>query len=187
MNNNIYRVGVVLISMLLTDSSFAADIDAGKSKAQMCVGCHGSAGVSHSPTWPNLAGQRAAYIAAQLKRFKSGQRQNATMKSIAEGLADDDINNLAEYFAGLPGKSAGGDAALAQSGKDKAAMCMGCHGSKLEGRGQVPKLAGQHPKYLSKQLNDFKSGDRQAGPMNAIAKSLSEDDIKALSEYLGSL
>lgn len=187
MNNNIYTIGASLLLMLMIEPSYAADVDAGKSKAQMCVGCHGSEGVSGGPMWPNLAGQRAAYLEAQLKHFKSGQRQNGTMTGIAVGLADDDIKNLAAYFANLPAKSAGGNTALAQTGKDKATMCMGCHGSNLEGRGYVPKLAGQHPKYLAKQLNDFKTGDRMAGLMNAVAKNLSDEDISALSEYLGSL
>lgn len=185
--NKLYKVGLSLLMLLLMGSSHAVDSKAGKTKAQACIGCHGSAGVSNSPMWPNLAGQRAAYIEAQLKNFKSGQRDNSTMKAMADGLSDGDIKNLAAYFASLPAKSAGGDATLAAVGKDKAAMCMGCHGANLEGRGQVPKLAGQHPKYLSKQLNDFKDGTRKAGPMNAVAKNLSDDDIKALSEYLGAL
>ena len=187
MNNNIYKIGFIFLLSLPMLQANAADVNAGKAKAVVCVGCHGGSGISTSPMWPNLAGQSAAYIAGQLKSFKSGQRDDSTMKAIAEGLDDADAQNLAAYFASLPGKSAGGDAALAKIGKDKAAMCLGCHGNNLQGNGQFPKLAGQHPKYLSKQLNDFKSGARKAGAMNAIAKNLSDDDIKALVEYMGSL
>ena len=187
MNKRYSKIGFTFLLALMAVSSHAADIDAGKSRAAACMGCHGPEGISNNPMWPNLAAQRAPYIAAQLKHFKSGQRENSTMKAIAEGLSDADIQNIAVYFASLPGKSTGGDAALAKAGKDKAAMCMGCHGNKLQGNGQFPKLAGQHPKYLVKQLNDFKKGHRKGGAMNAITQNLSEDDIKALSEYLGSL
>lgn len=181
------KIGFSFLLALWIAPSHAADIDAGKSKAAACMGCHGSEGISSSAMWPNLAGQSVAYLQTQLKNFKSGQRDNPTMKGIVAGLSDDDIQNLAAYFAGLPAKSAGGDAASSQTGKDKAAMCMGCHGSNLQGKGQFPRLAGQHPNYLSKQLHDFKDGARKAGPMNAIAKSLADDDIKVLAEYLGAL
>jgi cytochrome c553 len=109
------------------------------------------------------------------------------MNAIAKDLSDADIQNLAAYFSSLPSKSAGGDAKLAEDGKEKTAMCKGCHGQEFKGNGQFPKLAGQHPKYLSKQLHDFKSGERKGGPMNGIVQSLSDDDIKAIAQYLGSL
>lgn len=187
MNVNRYKTGFALLLWLSAAFANAADINAGKSRSAACEGCHGNAGVSNNPLWPNLAGQSAAYLAAQLNKFKSGARDNPTMKSIAEELSDADIQNLAGYFAGLPAKSADGDAALAKAGKDKVPMCMGCHGEKLQGQGQFPGLAGQHPQYLGKQLHDFKSGARKAGAMNAVSQSLSEDDIKAIAAYLGSL
>ncbi|QPK64789.1 cytochrome c [Methylomonas sp. LL1] len=187
MNHSFYKIGFSIFTSLLMMPAQAADINAGKTQAGACMGCHGSAGVSNNPMWPSLAGQTSAYIETQLKNFKSGARANPTMKGIAAGLKDADIQNLAAYYASLPGKSAGGDAKSAQIGKDKAAMCMGCHGNTMQGNGQFPKLAGQHPQYLVKQLNDFKSGERKSGPMNGMAKSLSDDDIKALAEYLSSL
>lgn len=187
MNHIFYTIGFSILASFLTTPANAADINAGKTQAATCSGCHGNAGVSNNPMWPNLAGQTSAYLETQLKNFKSGARANPTMSGIAANLKDEDIQNLAAYFASLPSKSAGGDAKLAQTGKAKAAMCMGCHGNNLQGNGQFPKLAGQHPNYLTKQLNDFKSGDRKAGSMNGVAKSLSDEDIKALAEYLGSL
>lgn len=168
-------------------AAHAADIGAGKARSAACLGCHGEGGVSKSPMWPNLAGQTASYLEIQLKKFKSGERTDATMNAMAEELSDADIQNVAAYFASLPRKSAGGDADLAKLGKDKAAMCMGCHGDKLQGNGQFPKLAGQHPKYIVKQMQAFKSGERKGGPMGAMASHLSEDDIKALAAYIGSL
>ncbi len=187
MNTNSVKFGIMILLSTLMGSAQAADINAGKSKSMICAGCHGNAGVSKSSMFPSLAGQTAAYIETQLKNFKSGTRENSTMSAIAKGLQDSDIQNLAAYFAKLPANSAGGDSTLAKSGQEKASMCLGCHGTNLQGNGQFPRLAGQHPAYLSNQLNNFKTGARKAGHMNAIAKSLSEEDIKALAEYLGSL
>jgi len=188
MNKRDFTPGVILLlTVFAAPWAQAADINAGKTKAAACQGCHGVNGVSNNPLWPSLAGQTSAYLENQLKHFKSGQRENATMNAMAKDLTEADIQNLAAYFASLPGKSAGGDAALAEKGKEKAAMCMGCHGQTFKGNGQFPKLAGQHPDYLAKQLLAYKAGERKAGPMNALAKSLDDDDIKALAEYLGSL
>ncbi|WP_262964393.1 c-type cytochrome [Methylobacter psychrophilus] len=166
---------------------FAADIAAGEQKAATCMGCHGPQGKSKSPQWPNLAAQQASYIVSQLHAFKSGTRNNPMMQSVAANLSDDDINNLAAYYSRQPAVSAGGDAALAKSGQTKASMCLGCHGASAEGNGQFPRLAGQHPDYLVKQLNSFKEKVRQNGHMQAIANMLSEDDMKALAAYFGSL
>ncbi|MCK9605684.1 MAG: cytochrome c4 [Methylomonas sp.] len=185
--NTTYNIGFSFVMALLLFPAQAADINAGKNRSAMCMGCHGNAGVSNSGMFPSLAGQSSAYLESQLKHFRSGERSNATMNAMSKDLKDADIQNLAAYYASLPGKSAGGDASLAQLGKEKAAMCMGCHGNALQGNGQFPKLAGQHPEYISMQLANFKSGARKAGQMNAIAKTLSDDDIKALAEYAGSL
>jgi len=165
----------------------AADSSAGEQKAATCLGCHGPRGKSSSAQWPNLAAQQEAYIVSQLKAFKSGARSNTMMQSMAANLSDDDIDNLAAYFSSLEPVKAGGDPALAKSGQAKAAMCFGCHGSSAEGNGQFPRLAGQHPDYLLKQLKSFKSGERKSGPMQGIAAGLSEDDMKALAAYMGSL
>ena len=82
----------------------AADIEAGKAKVQsVCAACHGSAGVSVSDAIPNLAGQKAAYLEAQLKALKDGSRKNPIMNAIAGQLSNDDVANVAAYFATQPG------------------------------------------------------------------------------------
>ncbi len=189
MNTILLNRAAVLFSLfaVFTANALAADLKAGKNTAAMCQGCHGAEGVSSNPMWPSLAGQKAAYLEKQLNAFKSGKRVNATMKGMVAALDKTAIENVSAYFASLPTKSAGGDASLAKKGEEKATMCMGCHGNNAEGRGQFPKLAGQHPQYLAKQLNSFKSGERKGGPMNAVVKNLSEQDIKEISAYLGSL
>ena len=79
----------------------AADIEEGKKKSAMCVGCHGAMGVSANPEWPNLAGQKDKYIMSQLKAFRGGVRKNPLMTPISAALSDTDIENLAAYFSGL--------------------------------------------------------------------------------------
>ena len=79
----------------------AGDAAAGKAKAATCAGCHGANGISAVPTYPNLAGQKEAYIVATLKGFRDGTRKNATMEPMAKPLSDADIENLAAYFSSL--------------------------------------------------------------------------------------
>ncbi|PKH06715.1 cytochrome c [Moritella sp. Urea-trap-13] len=90
----------MLLSMLAIPVS-AADIDAGKAKSGMCAACHGGAGISAVPMYPNLAGQKAMYLTKQLKDFKSGKRQDPTMKGMSMALSDSDIANVSAYYASL--------------------------------------------------------------------------------------
>lgn len=79
----------------------AGDVAAGKAKAALCAACHGTNGISTADMYPNLAGQKEAYLVAQLKAFKSGARANPIMQPMAQQLSDDDINNVAAYFSSL--------------------------------------------------------------------------------------
>ena len=171
----------------ITSPATSADIKAGEKKAAACLGCHGQKGVSNNPQWPNLAGQKPAYLSAQLKAFRDKSRINPTMQGMAASLSDDDIENLAAYFAGQDPGSAGGDAKLTAKGKEKFTLCAGCHGTNGKGNGGFPRLAGQHPDYLARQLKNFQDGSRKGGPMPAMARNLSPEDIDVLAAYLGSL
>lgn len=90
-----------MITLLLSAPLMAADAAAGKAKAATCVACHGPAGVSVNPMWPNLAGQKEAYLAKQMKDFRDGRRNDPVMGPMAKGLSDEDIANLAAYYASL--------------------------------------------------------------------------------------
>ncbi|MDH5613199.1 MAG: c-type cytochrome [Gammaproteobacteria bacterium] len=79
----------------------AADAAAGKAKAAMCAGCHGPKGISMAPMYPNLAGQKEAYLATQIKAFRDGVRVNATMAPMVKTLSDADADNLAAYYSSL--------------------------------------------------------------------------------------
>ena len=88
--------------VLLSVSAFAnGDAAAGKAKAVTCAGCHGPEGISTNPMWPSLAGQKEQYLAKQMRDFRDGKRHNPVMSPMAQGLSDQDIENLAAYYSGL--------------------------------------------------------------------------------------
>lgn len=177
----------LFLPCLLALPVLAADKAAGEQKSDHCAGCHGAEGKSSNAQFPNLAAQQANYIVVQIKGFKSGNRKNSTMEEMAEHLSDADVDDLAAYFSSLPAVKAGGDETLAKAGHAKATICLSCHGKTATGNGVIPRLAGQYPDYLIRQLSNFKEGSRINGSMQAIAGTLSEDDMKALAAYFGSL
>ena len=92
-----------LIALLASGSSSAADAKAAQDKARtLCAGCHGPTGISTNPLWPNLAGQKDQYLEKTLLEYKSGQRADPNMAALAQTLSDEEIANLAAYYAALP-------------------------------------------------------------------------------------
>jgi cytochrome c553 len=185
------------------DSLVDGDAEAGKSKATPCSACHGAQGHSLSPLWPNLAGQGAPYIVAQLTAFKDGTRKDPLMTPQAMNLSDEDIADLAVYYESLPAAAqAVADADLIDRAEaiwrggnqaEGVAACLACHGP--TGRGNpaaaYPALSGQHAQYSAKQLRDYASGARMSDGktriMRDIAERLSQDDIQALASYVQGL
>ncbi|MEE4161654.1 MAG: c-type cytochrome [Woeseiaceae bacterium] len=179
------------------------DADAGKAKSITCAACHGAAGNSANPLWPNLAGQHAKYIVNQLGAFKEGKRVNALMSSQAMLLSEDDMANLAVYYEGLePATQTVADPDLVDKGEalyragnaeTGVAACIACHGPKGVGNAaaQYPSLSGQHAAYTEKTLKDYRSGERKSiagnNAMNEIAAKLTDDEIKALASYVQGL
>lgn len=94
-------LAVTCLLVFATPAAFAADAEAGKAKAAICVACHGPEGVSSNPLWPNLAGQKDQYLIKQMKAFRDGERKDPLMSPMSAGLSDDDIANLAAYYSGL--------------------------------------------------------------------------------------
>lgn len=91
-------------SLLLVSANISmagGDAAAGKAKSATCAGCHGAAGISANPLWPNLAGQKDAYMVKQMKAFRDGKRSDPMMSPMAKPLSDADIDNLAAYFSSL--------------------------------------------------------------------------------------
>lgn len=176
-------------------------VEKGQAKAAACVACHGVNGNSSNPEWPNLAGQGAPYIKRQLQAFKSGARQNPLMTPMAVGLSEEDMEDLAAYFAaqtpaGLeaePSKVALGQR-LYRGGDDKTGVpsCAACHGPSGHGNpaASYPAIGGQHATYAAAQLRNYRAGTRQTDPnrtMRDVASTLSDEQIEALASYLQGL
>lgn len=158
---------------------------------ETCFVCHGPRGQSLNGWYPALTGQPKAYLAAQLHAFANDQRPNPYMGPLAKDMSDTQIDALATYFAQqAPARNedAPADAVLEKRGLAvlQARSCQACHGAKLTGKDQAPRLAGQGEDYLAKQLAEFKTGIRKdpTGAMNGIAATLSSEDIPAVARYL---
>lgn len=202
----------IILTLLSINIAVAAsgDADAGKVKAAACAACHGSNGIGSTDTYPNLAGQHSDYIVKQLKAFKAGDRKDPLMGSMAAPLSEQDMADVAAYFAGLPRSVATADSGAADTDATASAApvayvpnpaagkslyelgdasrsigaCIGCHGS--EGNSDVliyPNLANQHPEYIAKQLNNFKNKNRVNYAMNQFAGGMTEDDIADMAAY----
>ena len=97
----VLTLSIAIILSAFACASFAGNAEVGKTKAVTCAGCHGTNGISNNPMWPNLAGQKQGYLANALKMYRDGRRKNAMMLAMAKNLSDDDIANLAAYYATL--------------------------------------------------------------------------------------
>ena len=174
------------------------DAAAGKAKSALCAACHGVDGNSVIPMNPNLAGLGEQYIAAQLAAFKSGKRQNATMRGMVAALSSQDMLDLAAYYAGQSPKVGAADPNLVERGRrvyqgglgdDGIPSCTGCHGPAGKGNPAAgyPGLSGQHAQYTAAQLKAFRSGQRVNAQMNDIAHRMSDRDIAAVAGYIQGL
>lgn len=164
-----------------------------------CFLCHGLNGESASAVFPRLAGQHAEYIAKQLSDFKSGKRASDTMKPQAEELTPTEMKSLGAFFqAKVVGPRPGRDQELLAVGKfvfnrgnqfSGLPACSTCHGAKGLGTPQLPRLAGQHPRYIEDQLKQFNKRERtnDNAVMHTIASKLSELETHAVAEYIATL
>ena len=176
-------------------TAHAADIAAGKVKAELCVGCHGDNGISQTENIPSLAGQPDPFFQWQLVFFRAGARKNEQMQPIVEAISNEDIRVLGAYFAGLTPPKAGApddNPDLSKKGAQAAAgrRCASCHTDSYAGTKAVARIAGQREEYLVKALRDYKSGVRSGGAgaaMADVAYPLSEEEIEALAHYLAHL
>jgi cytochrome c553 len=175
------------------------DLAKGQATAQVCSACHTADGSRGSPANPILAGQHPEYFVKQLQEYKTGKRKNAIMLGMSMTLSDDDMKNVAAFYAGKgarPGFAK--DKSLAPLGEkiyrggiaDKAVpACASCHSP--DGAGlpvQYPRLAGQHADYTEAQMVAFRGGARaNAAQMVTIAGRMSDKEIKAVSDYIAGL
>ena len=176
-----------------------ADLKKGEAIAQTCVACHAADGGRGAPAYPILQGQHPEYLVRQLQGFKSGQRANAVMQGFASALSDEDMRNVAAFYASKTAKPG------AAKKKDTVALgesiyrggipaksvpaCAGCHSPSGAGIPSVyPRLAGQHGDYTGAQLLAFREGVRKNNAqMSAIAKRMNDGEIQAVADYIAGL
>ncbi len=190
------------ILIALPAGAVEGDAEAGKAKSATCMACHGPDGNSIVAQWPSIAGQHANYIEDTLQAFKSGLRSDPVMSAQAMPLNDQDIADLAAYYATQTGAKRTADPDLVSKGErayrggnkeTSVSACIACHGP--NGRGNAPagypSLTGQHAAYTEKQLNDYKNNVRKTDGdervMRAIAERLTSAEIKEVAAYIQGL
>lgn len=170
---------------------------------QVCAACHGPDGngiIPPNPDYPKLAAKQPEYILKQLKDFKAGKRKSDIMAGMVASLNPDDMANLALYFAAQknrpnvvnnPDLLAFGKKFYAEGNPDQGVpACAGCHQPDGGGTSTYPHLAGQHASYVYLQLKRFASGERDNDRglvMQSLALRMTEQEMKAVSEYVTSL
>jgi cytochrome c553 len=171
---------------------------AGREKSQLCQGCHGEEGISLEGLIPKLAGQYGKYIAKELRNYQSGTRSHQIMNAMAATISDEDLADIAAYFASRTKmKGAGSNNELGKKlflqGDISRTMvaCVNCHG--INGKGLTPNtsmfpvIGGQQKDYIRRQLVNFRKGDRTNSPngiMNRITQKLTDDELEALADYV---
>lgn len=197
----------IIVSLLLAlglagAAQAAGDPVAGQAKTIVCGACHGQDGNSPLPNFPKLAGQGERYLLKQMQDIKSGARPVVEMTGMLDPLSEQDMADVAAYYASQKASVGAADSALLERGQDlfrggKLAegmpACIGCHspdGSGIATAG-YPHLSGQHAGYIAKQLAAFREGERSndgdSMVMRDIAAKLSNKDIEALSSYIQGL
>ena len=202
----------IFVSLLLTlgvtgmaqaaGSAVVGDATAGQAKTAVCAACHGPNGNSAAPNFPKLAGQGERYLLKQLTDIKDGKRQVLEMTGQLTNLSDQDLADIAAYYAQQKNTVGAADPALVARGQalfrggdlsKGLPACTGCHSPDGVGNAAAgfPHLGGQHADYIEKQLIGFREGDRtndgDTMTMRSISAKLSNKDIKALASYIQGL
>lgn len=170
-------------------------ITAGRFKSGTCTSCHGGEGVALFPIMPNLAGQQAWYIAAELRAFRDGKRAHPLMTDAVRHLTDSDIDAIAAYYESKRSMRGSVDSGLAEAGAalyegkglaESSFACIACHGPDGGGSASAPALRGQHSDYTVATMKAYASGERSdpSGIMPKIAQSLTEEQMQSIAAYM---
>jgi len=197
------KLKYVLIAAITGLCFATSNASANEIAKNQCAACHGPDGNSINPEWPNLAGQHPSYTDQQLQAYKSGDRVNPNMSAMVTNLNSEDMAAIADYYAAQKPKIgtieseniAAGEKLYRGGDKDKGIpACMACHGPNGAGNpaANYPALRGQHAKYVSIQLEAYRSGKRNTDAdrklmMQVIAAKLSDDDISNVARYVNAL
>lgn len=202
--NTLFALTIVCASAASPAAEVTGDAQAGRQKIALCIGCHGIVGYQSSFPQvykvPKISGQGAGYIAAVLHGYKKGERKHPTMRGVADSLSDQDIADVAAYYAQsgktdavLPAQpTLAPNAQVAELLKKGA--CVSCHGANFAQpiAPTYPHIAGQHADYLFVALKAYKTENNayvgRSNPiMGAIAKQFSNAELKALAGYISRL
>lgn len=196
-----------IIAAVANVQALAADAVAGQAKTAVCSACHGADGNSAAAAFPKLAGQNERYLIKQMNEIKSGVRSVPTMAGQLNAMSDEDIVNIAAYYASQVGSAGQAAADLvdlgakvyrAGNGERGVAACIACHSPTGAGNGPAgyPALSGQHADYISAQLRAFRRGaeyddgrknDGDTRVMRDIALRMTDKEIDAVSSYIAGL
>lgn len=203
---------ILSLALGLAHSAVAGDAAAGKNQTMVCSACHGADGNSAAPTFPKLAGQGEKYLVKQLRDIRDGARPIPTMAGQLTGKSDEDLADIAAFYASQAASGGQADPALVELGArvyrggvaDRGvAACSACHGARGGGNAPAgfPALAGQHADYIADQLRKFRSGaensleqdpnarvnDGDSRMMRDIAAGMSDNQIKAVASFVAGL
>lgn len=192
----------MLVAVGATSVAMAqGNADAGKELTAVCAACHAADGNSLAPTFPKLAGQQEKYLLKQLTDIKSGNRKVTEMTGLLDNLTDQNLADIAAYFANNSVVVGQADAALVEAGKviyrtgnpkTGVPACTACHGPTGQGLGSAafPALSGQHADYTKSQLKAFQTQERSNDPskiMRDIAFKMNDREIEAVASYIQGL
>jgi cytochrome c553 len=191
-------LGLSMSAPLLAD---AGDPTRGQELSGACAACHGADGNSVNPEWPRLAGQGEAYLYKQLTDYKEGRREDPLMAGQVANLSEQDMRDLAAYFASQTASTGTADEAMVELGgaiyrggnaATGVAACIACHGPAGDGNpaAMFPRVASQHAQYNANQLRQFRDSSRanDAGRMmRNIARRMTDEEIQAVAEFMAGL
>lgn len=202
MNKWLASLSISALLMATSAVQAAGDAEAGKAKSASCAGCHMADGNSVNPMWPKLAGQHSSYLSKQLADFKAGSERNSPlMAPIVAALSDQDMQDLAAYFADQSQTPGTADPALVAQGESiyraginakGVSACMACHGPSGVGNApaKFPRVSGQHAAYTAQTLKDFRDGKRSNDPngmMRNVVARMTDAEIDAVASYIQGL
>ncbi|PUA95545.1 cytochrome c553 [Acidovorax sp. 107] len=200
----LFALAVASVTALSHAQEAKGDVEAGKQKIAMCIGCHGIVGYQASfpevHKVPMISGQSAKYISAALVAYQKGERKHPTMRGIAESLSEKDIADVSAYYeqhgktgAELPAKPSR-EPSVQVAELLKKGACVSCHGDNFSKPidPSYPKIAGQHADYLFVALKSYKveknaNVGRGNAIMGGVAKQFTNAELKALANYVSGL
>jgi cytochrome c553 len=197
MSSRVAAVALLVLGLIAPSASVrAADVEAGRRKSEPCATCHGRDGNATIPGTPSLAGHPAYYTHWQLVMFRNERRRDQRMTpQMAARLSDEDMADLAAYYAAQASRPRPGRAAVDLATREAGERltnthhCTSCHGPGLMGQQAVPRLVGQDQQYLLKRLRGFKTQTTSdlEGFMTTSAQPLADEEIEVLARYISSL